>query len=116
MPVFVLAEIDDDGERQPLESPGDLRVVWAETEPGGAPLLAAVAALALPDGPGQALVHGEASTVRAVRRHLLVDRAMAPEAVSASGYWKRTLTDEGWRADKAEWLRQAEADLERAGT
>jgi hypothetical protein len=55
-------------------------------------------------------VHGEASSVRAVRRHLLVDRAIPREALSVSGYWKRDRTEEGWREDKADWNRQVEED------
>jgi hypothetical protein len=31
--------------------------------------------------------------------------------MSASGYWKLKRTEEGWREDKAEWKRLAEADL-----
>jgi NADPH-dependent ferric siderophore reductase len=58
-----------------------------------------------------AFVHGEASSVRAVRRHLLIEREVPREALSVSGYWKRTRTDEEWRADKAEWNRLAEQDL-----
>jgi hypothetical protein len=57
-----------------------------------------------------AFVHGEASAVRALRRHLLVDRSLPHEALSISGYWKRDRTEEGWREDKADWNRQVEAD------
>ena len=63
-----------------------------------------------PAGAVHAFVHGEASAVRAVRRHLVVDRGISPDALSVSGYWKRGRTDEGWREDKAEWKRQVEAD------
>ena len=85
--------------------------------PGCAPtartrvLLDALRALEFPDGPVHAFVHGEASSVRAVRRHLLVDRGVPREALSASGYWKRARTEEGWREDKAEWNRLAEQDV-----
>ncbi len=61
--------------------------------------------------PVHAFVHGEASSVRAVRRHLLVEREIPGEAVSVSGYWKRQRTDEQWREDKAEWNRLAEQDV-----
>ncbi len=71
----------------------------------------AVRALALPDGGVQAFVHGEAAMVRAVRRHLLVERGLPRERLSASGYWKRGRTDEGWREDKPEWNRLVEADV-----
>jgi NADPH-dependent ferric siderophore reductase len=106
VPVVVVigAEPED---RVPLESPGDLRVFWAE--PAG--LVTAVRALELPEGAGSAFVHGEASDVRAIRRHLLADAGLPKEATSISGYWKQSRTEEGWREDKAEWARQAEADL-----
>lgn len=106
--AHVLIEVDDDADRQELTSPGDLHVTWV---PRSAPLAAALEAYAFPDGPVHAFVHGEASTVRAVRRHLLADRGVPREALSASGYWKRARTEDGWREDKAEWNRLAEADV-----
>jgi NADPH-dependent ferric siderophore reductase len=111
VPVHVLAELDDEADRQELTSPGDLRVTWLRTDGGDTVLLEAVRALAFPAGPVHAFVHGEASSVRAVRRHLLVEREIAPEALSVSGYWKRQRTDEQWREDKAEWNRLAEQDV-----
>lgn len=77
-------------------------------------MLEAVRGLSLPDGRGHAFVHGEATTVRAIRRHLVLDRGLPVEALSASGYWKMRRTDEQWRAEKREWMAKAEADL--AGT
>ena len=73
-------------------------------------LARAVRELAFPDGTVHAFVHGEAATVREVRRHLLVDRGVPREALSISGYWKRERTEEGWREDKAEWNRLVEED------
>jgi NADPH-dependent ferric siderophore reductase len=106
VPVHVLLEVDPE-DRVVLESPGALHLTWVA--PGGS--LDAITAYAFPPGPVHAFVHGEASTVRAVRRHLLVDRELPREALSVSGYWKQTRTEEGWREDKAEWNRLAEADL-----
>ena len=112
MSVHVLLEVDEDADRQALTTPGDLRLTWVTRAPGGEDALAAaVESYTFPAGPVHAFVHGEASTVRAVRRHLLADRGLPPEALSASGYWKRTRTEEGWREDKAEWNRLAEADV-----
>jgi NADPH-dependent ferric siderophore reductase len=107
VPVHVLLEIEDPADRQPLTTPGDLRLQWL---PEGT-VVEALGSLTFPDGPVHVFVHGEASTVRDVRRHLLVDRGVAREALSVSGYWKRARTEEGWREDKAEWNRQAEQDL-----
>jgi len=111
IPVHVLVELDDAADRQELASPGDLHVTWLRADGTDAVLLDAVRALDFPAGPVHAFVHGEASSVRAVRRHLLVDRGVPREALSASGYWKRTRTDEEWREDKAEWNRLAEQDV-----
>ena len=57
-----------------------------------------------------AFVHGEADMVRAVRRHLRLERGVPRERLSASGYWRRGRTDEGWRAEKKEWNAAVEAD------
>jgi NADPH-dependent ferric siderophore reductase len=115
VPVFVVLEVDGPEHHQPLESPGDLHVTWVHRSagPGEDPSLQldAVAALSLPEGQGQAFVHGEATTVRAVRRHLVIDRGMPVESLSATGYWKLRRTDEEWRAEKREWIAGAEADL-----
>ena len=118
VPVFAVIEVDGPAEEQPLESPGEMDLQWLHRTrpPGEEPELAvnAVRTLALPAGRGQAFVHGEASAVRAVRRHLLTERELPPEALSASGYWKLSRDEEGWRQDKSEWQRLAEADLSRS--
>ena len=114
VPVFVVAEVDGPGEQQPLPTDSDLHLTWIHRRrpPGEEPELAAeaVGALTLPAGEGQAFVHGEASAVRAVRRHLLLERSLPAQRLSASGYWKLRRTEEGWREDKAEWQRLAAAD------
>jgi NADPH-dependent ferric siderophore reductase len=111
-PVHVLIEVDGADDEQPLSSPGDLTVTWLRRGDDGEEVLVdALRALEFPGGEVHAFVHGEAGSVRAVRRHLLVDRAVPKDALSASGYWKRSRTDEGWREDKPEWNRLAEADV-----
>jgi NADPH-dependent ferric siderophore reductase len=112
-PVHVLVEVDGPDDEVALASPGDLRVTWLHRRgrPGGGDLLLdAVRALEFSAGTVHAFVHGEASAVRALRRHLLVERGVPRDALSISGYWKRERTEEGWREDKAEWNRQVEAD------
>ena len=112
VPVHVVLEVDGPGDELELASPGDLRVTWVHRRAGAPDLLAdAVRTLDFPPGAVHAFVHGEASEVRAVRRHLLAERGIAREALSVSGYWKRDRTEEGWREDKADWNRQAEADV-----
>ncbi|VXB58789.1 siderophore-interacting protein [Nocardioides sp. AX2bis] len=99
-----------------LESPGTLDLVWLHRrgDDGDVDLLAgAVRAADLPAaaaGRVQAFVHGEADEVRAVRRHLLADRGMARADMSCSPYWRRTMTDEAWRAVKRDFVAAMEAD------
>jgi NADPH-dependent ferric siderophore reductase len=115
VPVFAVIEVEGPDHRQPLESPGELTVIWLDRQggPGDDPSiqLDAVTALQLPAGRGHAFVHGEATAVRLLRRHLVVERGLPAEDLSASGYWKLRRTDEQWRAEKREWLALAEADV-----
>jgi NADPH-dependent ferric siderophore reductase len=108
VPVYVVVEVGGPEDELELTTPGQLDLRWVPA--GGDALVDAVRGLELPAGTGQHFVHGEAASVRAVRRHLLVERGVDPAALSVSGYWKRTRTEEQWRDDKAEWLRQAELD------
>jgi NADPH-dependent ferric siderophore reductase len=111
VPARVLLQVDGPQEQQPLESDGDLEVTWVhDAAHGEETLVAALRELELPAGRVHAFVHGEAGAVRAVRRHLVVERGLPKEALSASGYWKLTRTDEDWRAEKAEWNRQVAED------
>jgi NADPH-dependent ferric siderophore reductase len=107
VPVHVLIEVEGPEEEQPLETPGELQLTWLHTRDA---LPGAVAALDFPPGTLHAFVHGEASAVREIRRHLLIDRGLPREALSISGYWKRDRTEEGWREDKPEWNRLVELD------
>lgn len=93
-----------------LSSPGDLHLTYLHGD-GDELLVEALRELELPVGRVGAFVHGEAGAVRALRRHLLVERGVPLEAVSISGYWKRSRDEEGWREGKKEWNRLVEADL-----
>jgi NADPH-dependent ferric siderophore reductase len=46
-----------------------------------------------------------------LRRHLLLERGIAQDDLSATGYWKLKRTDEQWRAEKRDWTAEAEADV-----
>ncbi|MBJ7332175.1 MAG: siderophore-interacting protein [Solirubrobacteraceae bacterium] len=108
-PVHVLIQLDGPEEEQPLDTPGALHLQWLH-ERGDDVLAQAARAIDAPGGAVHAFVHGEAASVRAVRRHLIVERGVPKEQLSASGYWRRTRTDEQWREDKAEWNRLVEED------
>jgi NADPH-dependent ferric siderophore reductase len=112
----VFVEVADAAEEQPLPLPGGAELTWVHRcgLPGEA-LVAAVRGAALPAGSVHAFVHGEAGCVRELRRHLRVERAVPREQLSASGYWRLGRTDEGWRAEKAEWNAAVEADERTVG-
>ncbi|MCM0621190.1 siderophore-interacting protein [Nocardioides bruguierae] len=96
----------------PLPSSADVDLVWVHrTAEDPAPLPAAVEALSRPTGRVQAFVHGEAEEVRAIRRHLLGTWGLERADMSCSPYWRRTYTDEAWRAVKREFVQAMDADL-----
>lgn len=119
VPVHVVASVAGPEEELPLSSPGDLAVTWVHRDPAaeleGEPLLDAVADLDLPPGRVHGFIHGEAGAVRGIRRHLVAERGLPLTDLSASGYWKRRRTEEGWREEKPEWNRLVEQDLAASG-
>jgi NADPH-dependent ferric siderophore reductase len=110
--VDVVLQVPDAEDRVEFTTPGDLRLHWLH-ERGDEVLTEAVRELDLPDNT-DAFVHGEASSVRALRRHLIVERGIPRDALSVSGYWKRSRTEEGWREDKTEWNRLVQTDEDQA--
>ncbi|WP_416960535.1 siderophore-interacting protein [Streptomyces sp. Agncl-13] len=96
--AFVCAEVSDATEEQRWRSAGDVDVRWVHG--GGGPrtndpaLVRAVRATRLPGGEGFAWVAGEASLVRAVRRHLVDECGMDRRAVAFTGYWRRHLSQD----------------------
>lgn len=115
VPVHVIIEVEDAADEQPLHTPGNLDLRWihrnGEPHPAANRVLEQIRNLRLPSGRGHAFVHGEAGMVMGVRRHLLQERRIEPEDLSATGYWKFRRSDEGWREDKPEWKRRAALDL-----
>ncbi len=111
-PATVLVETSGPAEEQPLPSPGDVKLTWLHRRdrPVGEGLVAAVRALDFPAGDVHAFVHGEATFVKELRRLLRVERGIPRERLSISGYWRRGMDDEGWRASKPAWNRQVEVE------
>ncbi len=109
-PVRVLVQVADAHDELSLETAGALRLDWIHGG-GDATLMEALRAEPWPHGRVHAFVHGEAASVRLLRRFLIVERNVPLEQLSISGYWKRSRSDEEWREDKPEWNRLVEADL-----
>jgi NADPH-dependent ferric siderophore reductase len=115
VPVHALIEVFGPEDEIDLETLGDLHLTWLHGDGTGDTLLPALRELDFPPGDVHAFVHGEAMVVREIRRHLVVERGVPKEALSASGYWKRNRDDEEWRAEKADFNRQADEELAAAG-
>lgn len=111
-PAKVFVEVEGPADELPLASPGAVELTWLHRagRPVGEALIEAVRALDFPPGVVHAFVHGEATFVKELRRLLRVERGVPRDALSISGYWRRGMTDEGWRSTKADWNAQVEAD------
>ncbi|MFG3712375.1 siderophore-interacting protein [Micromonospora sp. NPDC047730] len=111
-PAVAFVEVADPAEEQRLVSPGAVRLTWLHRggRPVGEALVAAVRDLEFPPGEVHAFVHGEAAFVKELRRLLRVERGVPRDRLSISGYWRRGMDDEGWRASKPDWNRQVEAE------
>jgi NADPH-dependent ferric siderophore reductase len=107
-PVVVRLVCDGPEHELALTTPGRLDLAWVHRP---AELADAVAAVQFPAGRPHAFVHGEAGETRAVRRHLLADRGLDAAQLSCSPYWRRGMTDEGWRAIKAAWNAEVALDV-----
>lgn len=115
VPAVAVVQVGAAGEEQQLGSAAELDLRWlhrdaAGGDPEGAQLVEHVRSLQFPPGRVQAFVHGEATAVRELRRHLLHERGVRREDLSVSGYWRRGHDDDTFRA-----LRAAERARERAG-
>lgn len=98
----------------PLDCSGELDLVWLHRTGADddVDLLAdAVADLDWPSGRVHAFVHGEADEIRAIRRHLIGDRGVPRADMSCSPYWRRTMTDEAWRAVKRDYVAAMDAEI-----
>ncbi|WP_327427408.1 siderophore-interacting protein [Streptomyces sp. NBC_01236] len=105
-------EVSGPEEEQKINS--DVEVVWLHrgNRPQGEALVEAVRALHFPQGRVHAFVHGEAGFVKELRQLLRVEREIAREDLSISGYWRLGHNEDGWQASKREWNAQVEAEQE----
>jgi NADPH-dependent ferric siderophore reductase len=112
VPARVFVEVDGPQEEQELRTPAGTELVWLHRAGGrvGDLLVEAVEKLDFPDGDVHAFVHGEANFVKALRRHLRVDRGLPLEQLSISGYWRVGRDEDGWQSGKRDWNRQVEEE------
>lgn len=113
-PCTVIAVVDTPDHEIELPDRGEVDLHWCHRATATEPetlLVNTVTALEWPAGHVDVFVHGEASEVRAVRRHLLTERGVSKEKSSISPYWRRDHDDEAWRAVKRDWLAAQAADV-----
>ncbi|MGI5330724.1 siderophore-interacting protein [Actinomadura nitritigenes] len=115
-PARVFIEVAGPEEEQDLRASAGTEIVWLHRDGRqvGDLLVEAVQKLDFPDGDVHAFVHGEANFVKALRRHLRVDRGLPMERLSISGYWRRGRDEDGWQSGKRDWNRQVEEEEARA--
>ncbi|MFI8504757.1 siderophore-interacting protein [Streptomyces sp. NPDC085524] len=114
--VHAFVEVEGAADEQRIATPDGIVPVWVHRgdRPVGEALMDAVRALRFPSPDVHAFVHGEAGFVKGLRHHLRLERGIARERLSISGYWRLGETDEGWRAIKRDWNAAVEAEQEHA--
>ncbi|WP_030243954.1 MULTISPECIES: siderophore-interacting protein [unclassified Streptomyces] len=110
--AHAFVEVSGPEEEQKIDS--DVEVVWLHRgdRPLGEALVEAVRDLEFPEGRVHAFVHGEAHFVKELRHLLRVERHIAREDLSISGYWRLGHNEDGWQASKREWNARIEAEQE----
>lgn len=95
-PAIAVLEVLNAEEEQPIETEADLQLVWVHRQGADgeiSDLLAnAISQLTFPSGKVFAWAAGEASSIKAVRRHL-VERGIPLQRMRMTGYWKRSIPD-----------------------
>lgn len=108
LPTRIWAEVADD---LPDYLPPGHEVTWLRPPaPGASALASVVEGIDWPSGPGYFWMAGESSQMRAIRKHLMRERALPSAAYDVMGYWRGGATrqpravDPGpiWRSGKAE--------------
>ena len=96
--AIALAEVADDGERQPVASAADVDLRWISRDgrPAGTTtvLFDALRGMRLPQERGQGWGGGEALAMRDVRRHLVANHPAVADSLKVMGYWKHRGTPE----------------------
>ncbi|MDO8151682.1 siderophore-interacting protein [Isoptericola sp. b408] len=110
--AHAVVEVAGPQDELPVDTAADVTLTWVHR--GTATLEDTVrglhAAGELPDGVPHAFLHGEAGSVRELRRWARTVLGVPRELLSASGYWRRGHDDESWRAVKKDWKSAVEQD------
>jgi NADPH-dependent ferric siderophore reductase len=94
-------QVEDESDVVELAHPDGVQLTWVR-ERGEQALLAAVQALAWPEGDVQAFVHGERGSVKLLRRYLSEVRDLDRARLSISAYWAQGRVEDQFQAEKRE--------------
>lgn len=97
----VWLEVTHTGDRQEIDTAADARISWLVRGEDAPDAVEAVRAAELPEGTPYVWIAGEASTVRALRRHLVRERGIDRKRVTFVGYWRRGLSEDRLREEAA---------------
>lgn len=113
----VVLEIADDAARFAVPAGDGIEVHWVPRDGAeyGVALSRAVRDLALPEGRVSWFVHGNASMIKELRRHLFVDLGVPRADVSISGYWRSGMNEDGWQSSKHEFVAEMDSAEVAAG-
>ena len=109
--AVAFVEVDGPADEMPFTTQADVETHWlhrGDAEAGSTTLLDdAVRAWDWWPGRAQAFIHGESALLKSVRPYVRNDRGVDRRDMSVSAYWRRGVTEEGFRTWKSE---QASAD------
>lgn len=97
----VIVEIDEPADELDLAMPAAASLTWLHRSAAHPGFADAVRALPTISGRVQAFVHGELHATRSLRS-VLLDRGVAAEDLSLSGYWRHGKDEDGFQAEKRE--------------
>jgi NADPH-dependent ferric siderophore reductase len=96
--VWILAEIPEKADRQPLGSQANFHVTWLERDHGAAAeshlLEQALEELSLPPGDAFYWIAAESRRARTMRRYLTDERGVPKDWIRATGYWQANGDDD----------------------
>jgi NADPH-dependent ferric siderophore reductase len=93
----VWLEVPHTRDRQALNTSADARITWLVRDEGAPAAVDAVREALLPGARPYVWVAGESGSVKALRRHLVQERAVDRRDITFVGYWRRGLSEEQLR-------------------
>ena len=110
--AVAFVEVEASGHEIPMpEGKGiEVRFIYREGAMPGAKLSNALSTYTPPTENTSWFIHGVAEMVKKLRRCLFVERGIAKQDVSISGYWRLKMTEDEWQASKGEFVAAMEQE------